>query len=159
MVNKKLFKLLSTFIVTFSVLLTSCNTSQESNSGNSSNNGGEGSSNTSHEHTFDSKWEYNDTYHWHPSTCGHDVRSGEEKHTFTSTITDPTYEQGGYTTYTCSTCGYSYIDDETNALPITITWKNYDGSILEVDNNVPYGSMPTYDGSTPTKESDNLYKY
>ena len=199
------------------ISLTSCTNSQSS------------IATSTHEHTYSSSYEYDDTYHWHPSTCGHDVRSGEEKHTFTSTITDPTYEQGGYTTYTCSTCGYSYVDDETDklehnyssswsydedshwhactdkgyehlkkdesshsftsvvtdptyeqggyttytcstcgysyidnetdALPITITWKNYDGSILEVDNNVPYGTMPTYDGNTPVKESDNLYNY
>lgn len=42
MVNKKLFKLLGTLIVTFGVLLASCssNSSQGTNSGNSSNNGG-----------------------------------------------------------------------------------------------------------------------
>ncbi len=229
MVNKKLFKFLSTFIVTFSVLLTSCNSSQESNSGNSSNNGGEGSSNTSHEHTLDSKWEYDDTYHWHPSTCGHDVKGDKERHNFTSIVTDPTYEEGGYTTYTCSVCGYSYTDNETNKLehnyssswsydedshwhacidegyehlradeeshsyvtsvtdpsyesggyttytcsvcgysytdnevepwPITITWTNYDGTVLEVDENVPYGSMPTYDGETPTKKGDSHYSF
>ena len=159
MVNKKLFKLLSTLIVTFSVLLTSCNSSQGSNSGNSSNNGGEGSSNTSHEHTFDDKWEYNDTYHWHSSTCGHDVKANEERHNFTSTVTDPTYEEGGYTTYTCSTCGYSYADNKTDPLFITITRKNYDGTILEVDNNVSYGTTPTYEGATPIKESDGRYKY
>ena len=301
MVNKKLFKLLSALIVTFSVLLTSCssNSSQGTNSGNSSNNGGGGSSNTSHEHTFDDKWEYNDTYHWHSSTCGHDVKANEERHNFTSTITDPTYEEGGYTTYTCSTCGYSYVDNETDKLehnyssswsydenshwyactdigyedlkkdesshnftstvtdptyeeggyttytcsvcgysytdnetdklennysstwsydedthwhacidegyehlradeeshsyvtsvtdpsyesggyttytcsvcgysytdnevepwPITITWTNYDGTVLEVDENVPYGSMPTYDGETPTKKGDSHYSF
>ena len=116
--DKKLFKLLSTLILTFSVLLTSCNSnsSQGSNSGNSSNNGGGGSSNTSHEHTFNDKWEYNDTYHWHSSTCGHDVKANEERHNFTSTVTDPTYEEGGYTTHTCSTCGYSYVDNETDKL-------------------------------------------
>lgn len=231
MVNKKLFKLLSTLIVTFSVLLTSCssNSSQGTNSGNSSNNGGGGSSNTSHEHTFDDKWEYNDTYHWHSSTCGHDVKANEERHNFTSTVTDPTYEEGGYTTYTCSACGYSYVDNETDKLEhnyssswsydenshwhactdigyehlkkdesshnftsivtdptyeeggyttytcstcgysyvdnktdplfITITRKNYDGTILEVDNNVSYGTTPTYEGATPIKESDSRYKY
>ena len=231
MVNKKLFKLLSTLIVTFNVLLTSCssNSSQGTNSGNSSNNGGGSSSNTSHEHTFDDKWEYNDTYHWHSSTCGHDVKANEERHNFTSTVTDPTYEEGGYTTYTCSTCGYSYVDNETDKLEhnyssswsydenshwhactdegyedlkkdesshnftsivtdptyeeggyttytcstcgysyvdnetdplfITITRKNYDGTILEVDNNVSYGTTPIYEGTTPIKESDSRYKY
>ena len=38
----------------------------------------------------------------------------------------------------------------------TITWKNYDGTILEVDNNVPYGSIPTYNGLTPNHE-DQAY--
>ena len=35
----------------------------------------------------------------------------------------------------------------------TVTWKNYDGSVLETDSNVLYGSTPSYDGSTPTKPS------
>ena len=40
----------------------------------------------------------------------------------------------------------------------TITWKNYNGSILEVDN-APYGSVPAYDGETPTKKGDSTYDY
>ena len=41
----------------------------------------------------------------------------------------------------------------------TITWKNYDGTILEVDEDVPYGTMPSYDGETPYKEGTNKYSY
>ncbi len=41
----------------------------------------------------------------------------------------------------------------------TITWKNYDGTVLETDTNVKQGSLPTYDGATPTKPSDAEYKY
>lgn len=32
----------------------------------------------------------------------------------------------------------------------TVLWKNYDGTTIETDSNVPYGSTPHYDGSTPT---------
>ena len=131
--------------------------SSSDSSSNSSKN--DDSSSSIHEHTFASSWEHDETYHWHPSTCGHDVKSNEEEHTFTSVVTDPTYESGGYTTYTCSVCGYSYTDSETSPLSITVTWQNYDGSILEVDEDVPYGSMPSYDGETPRRDGHNHYSY
>ncbi len=40
-----------------------------------------------------------------------------------------------------------------------ITWQNYDGSELEVDENVEHGTIPNYDGETPIKESDEQYDY
>ena len=112
-------------------------------------------------HHYSNEWTYNSSTHWHACTDEgyEDLKKDEESHTFTTSVTDPTYESGGYTTYTCTTCGYTCTGDDTEPLPITITRKNYDGTILEVDNNVPYGSVPSYDGTTPTKESDDNNNY
>nr|MCR5184862.1 hypothetical protein [Bacilli bacterium] len=41
----------------------------------------------------------------------------------------------------------------------TVTWKNYDGNVLEVDENVKKGETPSYDGTAPTKEGDAQYSY
>ena len=37
----------------------------------------------------------------------------------------------------------------------TVTWKNSNGNILEVDENVLYGTMPMYDRGTPTGPEPN----
>lgn len=99
--NKKVISFFVSVFLVFGFTLTSCNFLDVLNS---------------HDHTYSSAYEYNETSHWHPSTCGHNVKSNEEEHTFTSVVTDPTYESGGYTTYTCSVCGYSYRGDETSQL-------------------------------------------
>lgn len=41
----------------------------------------------------------------------------------------------------------------------TVTWKNYDGTVLEVDENVKKGDIPQYNGENPTKPSDDDNDY
>ena len=117
------------------------------------------SSSSVHTHTYSDKMLYDDTHHWYEVTCEHDDAANKEAHTFKSVITEATGLSGGYTTYTCEKCGYSYTGNETDPLTYTITWKNYDGSTLETDENVPYGTTPSYDGPTPTKPDNLQYSY
>lgn len=40
-----------------------------------------------------------------------------------------------------------------------ITWKNYNGVVLEIDQEVKANTTPTYDGPTPTKPEDSSFTY
>ena len=82
-------------------------------------------------------------------------------HTYETVVIDPTYESDGYTEHTCKVCGDSYKDSYTDCITFTVTWSNYDGTLLECDENVKYGQIPSFDGATPTKESDeeNTYEF
>ena len=41
----------------------------------------------------------------------------------------------------------------------TVTWKNYDGSVLKTDTGVTHGTTPTYNGATPWKAEDENFTY
>ena len=81
------------------------------------------------EHLFSSEWSYNENTHFHQCLdCGavEPLVSDEEAHTFNDVITQPTYEHGGYTTHTCTVCGYSFTDNETSSLNhnYSIVWES-----------------------------------
>ena len=61
-----------------------------------------------HEHTFADSWTYDETNHWHASTCGHEVTEGKAAHTFGEYVSnnDATTESDGTKTRECSVCGY-----------------------------------------------------
>lgn len=41
----------------------------------------------------------------------------------------------------------------------TVTWKNSDGTVLETDESVEYGSIPSYDGAVPLNPGRNAVLY
>ena len=110
-------------------------------------------------HHYESGWSHDESTHWHACTdSGYEhLKSGESSHTFNDVVTPASYSAGGYTTHTCTVCGYSYTDSQTDRLTYSITWKNWDNSVLRVDKCYQ-GSTPSY-GSTPTRNNDDEHYY
>lgn len=67
-----------------------------------------------HVHIFSDDWAHDSSHHWHNSTCGHNVTDAYAEHDFTTRTVEPSFDDGGYTTYTCKVCGYSYNGDYKN---------------------------------------------
>lgn len=66
-----------------------------------------------HEHTYSQKWSHDKTYHWHASTCGHDVVSGKGKHTFDSN-------------WVCTEC--AYVDTGLHGVELRTNTLELDGT-------------------------------
>ena len=70
-----------------------------------------------HVHTYSEEYEYDDTYHWHNSTCGHDVISTKEEHNYGEWVitTEAGVTTDGSKSRTCQDCGYV----QTETIPMT----------------------------------------
>jgi len=80
------------------------------------------------------------------------IRTGSSQYSYSFTGWSPTIASvTSDVTYTAQ------FAQSTNAY--TITWKNHDGTTLETDTNVSYGTMPTYDGATPVRTGSAQYSY
>jgi hypothetical protein len=70
-----------------------------------------------------------------------------------------------YTTTAGSAAGttfYYNVDHWGTEVPsqtYTVTWNNYNGDVLEIDENVSSGSAPEYNGTTPSRPEDDTYTY
>ncbi|MBQ5488619.1 MAG: hypothetical protein IIT70_07190, partial [Clostridia bacterium] len=53
--------------------------------------------------------------------------------------------------------GYYYIGVQLNTY--TVTWKNWDGTVLKIDTEVAEGTTPSYTGDTPVREATAEYTY
>lgn len=89
-------KILSTLLILFSFPLSACNLS-----------------NGQHVHTFAKGWSSDANYHWHIATCGHDVVSEKEEHTFGdwTVVSEPTMTSPGKRVRSCSVCNYGQSED------------------------------------------------
>ena len=82
-----------------------------------------------HEHSFSSGWVYDENYHWHESSCGHDVTSGNAPHNWDAGIvtTEPTHTAAGVRTYTCTVCGAiktESVSADTEAHTFSTDWSS-----------------------------------
>ncbi|WP_316556923.1 hypothetical protein [Methanimicrococcus hongohii] len=88
-----------------------------------------------------------------PTYDGNDpVRVADAQYTYTFTGWDPAISSvTGDITYKAV---FSSVVNN-----YTVTWTNYDDTVLETDINVPYGTTPTYDGNNPVRVADAQYTY
>ena len=90
----------------FSLVITGC--------GNSSNGQNDGHVEP-HVHNLEKDYRHDQKTHWHVCT-GCNEQLDLEPHKFAIEVINPTYDQKGYTSYTCKVCGYSYQDHEVDKL-------------------------------------------
>ena len=97
----------------------------------------------------DGNVKYNSTPHYNGATP---ERAAETGYTYEFKGWNPEISPvTGDVTYTAE---YNKIANK-----YTVTWVNYDGTVLETDGNVEYNSTPHYDGATPERAAETGHTY
>ncbi len=84
-------------------------------------------SNTSKlEHNYSKDWSHDDDKHWHACVdAGYEsLKKDESDHSFKTETVEPTYEAEGYTTHTCTVCGYYYTEKTSKLDPAAPTFSD-----------------------------------
>lgn len=106
-----------------------------------------------HTHTFAEDWSYDEGYHWHAATCGHDEVKDKAAHSFTESIDRET----GVKIIECSVCHYKNYEFVN---VYTVVWMS-EGTVLARETYFE-GDVPSYKGATPAKDRDadyNTYEF
>ena len=93
-----------------------------------------------HQHTFSEDWTTNSNYHWHEATCGHDVTTEKEPHTFGEWVVDKaaTSEEEGLRHKKCTVCNYrveEVIPREVEEMPGLIKGKTLADLFADTSGN------------------------
>ena len=101
-----------------------------------------------HTHTFDtSTWAKDVSTHWHPSTCGHNVKGSEAPHSFSSwnTVTPASTASEGLEARICSVCSYreerkiDKLTSNANGTFTLYTFNDFHGAVNEYSGDAHVG--------------------
>ena len=113
-----------------------------------------------HQHTYSETWSYDNNYHWHEATCGHNLTKDKAPHQMSgwSVVIDATTTSTGLKRRHCNICPYS--QDEVIPMIESHTIGQNGGTVTDSGNNVqlvfPQGALTEETGITVTyHESDD----
>ena len=88
-----------------------------------------------HEHAY-GEWTPNGNG-THSRTCSECGDTATERCTYTDVVTPPTQTAQGYTTHTCTVCGYAFVDSYTDPLGYTVSFSVPEGVAVPAALNCP----------------------